>query len=81
MIAAAFVLALVGLPRLRAALLAGVVALDVIALFVVPELSAPRSVKTDLAPVAYLRQHLGPSRYFTLGPAGRTTAATSGSRR
>ena len=69
-IAAAFVLALVRQPRLRAALLAGVLVLDVIALFVVAELSAPRSVKTDLAPVAYLRDHLGMSRYFTLGPAG-----------
>jgi Bacterial membrane protein YfhO len=69
-IAAAFVFTLVRRPRIRAGLLVGVLALDVIALFVAAELSAPRNVKLDLAPVAYLRQHLGTSRYFTLGPAG-----------
>lgn len=67
-IAAAFVVNLVRSRRIRATLLIGVLALDVIALFVAAELSAPRNVKIDLAPVSYLRQHLGTSRYFTLGP-------------
>jgi membrane protein YfhO len=67
-VAAAFVVTLVRRPRIRAGLLVGVLAVDVAALFVAPELSAPRNVKVDLAPVSYLRQHLGTSRYFTLGP-------------
>ena len=37
-------------------------------LFAVPQLSAPREVQTDLAPVAYLQQHLGLSRFFSMGP-------------
>src|SRR5207302_1709636 len=37
-------------------------------LFGVAELSAPRAVQLDLSPVAYLKRHLGGSRFFTLGP-------------
>jgi hypothetical protein len=37
-------------------------------MFVVPELSAPRAVAIDLAPVRYLQRHLGTGRIFTLGP-------------
>jgi hypothetical protein len=55
-------------PRRRGALLAAVVAIDALVLFMVPELSAPRSVQVDTAPAAYLRQHLGEGRFFTLGP-------------
>ena len=58
-------------PRARTwvRLLAGLLAVDALALFVVPELSAPRgSVSIGTAPVAYLQRHLGASRYFTLGP-------------
>ncbi len=55
-------------PRRRAVLLVAVVCVDALALFVAPELSAPRSVNTDLAPAAYLQRHLGTSRFFTLGP-------------
>jgi Bacterial membrane protein YfhO len=49
--------------RLRALALAALVSIDAVALFVVPQLSAPRNVRTDLAPVAYLRDHLGLSRF------------------
>src|SRR5205823_10799913 len=52
----------------RVRLLAALLALDAVALFVVPELSAPRQVSLDSSPVAYLRRHLGNSRFFTLGP-------------
>jgi hypothetical protein len=52
----------------RVRVLSALLALDALALFVVPELSAPRSVPVDTAPVAYLRSHLGNSRLFTLGP-------------
>ena len=37
-----------------------------LALFALPELSAPRAVKLDTAPVAYLQRHLGQSRFFSL---------------
>ncbi len=54
--------------RVRRSLLALIVAGDALAMFAVPQLSAPRSVKLDLAPVAFLQRHLGSSRFFTLGP-------------
>ena len=54
--------------RMRAVLLALLVVLDVIVLFAVPEFAAPRAATVDLAPVSYLRRHLGEARFFTLGP-------------
>ena len=54
--------------RARGAALCAVVAIDALAMFGTAELSAPRSVTVDTAPVAYLRQHLGEGRFFTLGP-------------
>ncbi len=66
--AVAVAIALLRGARERAALLAMLVAVDALALFVVPEFSAPRSVRIDLAPVRYLQRHLGDSRFFTLGP-------------
>jgi hypothetical protein len=60
--------ALVRRPRARAILLALIVAGDALALFAVPEFSAPRSDRVDTAPVTYLHRHLGDSRFFTLGP-------------
>ncbi|MGI8580144.1 MAG: hypothetical protein ACR2K9_06320 [Solirubrobacteraceae bacterium] len=65
---AAVVAALIRSSRARALLIALVLAGDAMALFVVPELSAPRRVRTDLAPVAFLQRNLGQSRFFTLGP-------------
>jgi hypothetical protein len=54
--------------RGRGAALCAIVAIDVLVLFATPELSAPRAVAVDTGPVAYLRQHLGEGRFFTLGP-------------
>jgi hypothetical protein len=54
--------------RLRTALAAGILAVDAVAMFAAPTLSAPRDVTVDTAPVAFLRAHLGTSRFFTLGP-------------
>jgi hypothetical protein len=54
--------------RVRAALLTLLVAVDALVLFAVPQFSAPRRTTIDLAPVTYLRRHLGESRFFTLGP-------------
>jgi hypothetical protein len=59
---------LLGRPRLRIALAALVLVADTGAMFALPELSAPRSVTPNLAPVRYLRAHLGAGRFFTLGP-------------
>ena len=53
--------------RARAALLTALVAVDAIVLFAVPEFAAPRRTTVDLAPVAYLRNHLGEGRFFTIG--------------
>ena len=61
-------LCLIKRVRRRGALLAAVVALDALVLFAAPELSAPRTVTVDGAPAAFLRAHLGNSRFFTLGP-------------
>ncbi len=52
----------------RGALLCAAMAIDALGLFVVPELSSPRSVEVDTAPAAYLSRHLGEGRFFTLGP-------------
>lgn len=54
--------------RRREVLVAVIVVADAMALFVFPELSAPRSVHVDMAPVAFLQRHLGQARVFTLGP-------------
>jgi hypothetical protein len=54
--------------QLDGRILAGLLAVDALVLFAAPELSAPRTVQLDLAPVAYLHQHLGLSRFATLGP-------------
>jgi hypothetical protein len=55
-------------PAKRARLLCAVVAVDAVALFAAPALSAPRHVQVDTAPAAYLSRHLGEQRFFTLGP-------------
>ena len=62
------VAALVLRGRARLLTLAALVALDALALFVIPELSAPRGAKEYLGPVTYLEAHLGTSRFFTVGP-------------
>jgi hypothetical protein len=54
--------------RRRGALLCALTAIDALALFAAPELSAPRAVQVDSAPAAYLIRHLGEGRFFTLGP-------------
>lgn len=55
-------------PRRRGWLAAALVAVDALVMFTAPEVSAPRAVQTDLAPVAFLQRNLGESRAFTLGP-------------
>ena len=67
-LAAALAALVIRSPRSRGALLVYVVATNALAMFVVPELSGPKSVRIDLAPVRYLDRHLGNGRFYTLGP-------------
>lgn len=60
--------ALVGRGRWRASVVAVVVLVDALAMFVVPELSAPRAVAYDSSLVAWLERQTGPQRLATLGP-------------
>jgi hypothetical protein len=60
--------ALLRSARVRAGALAALVAVDAVALFVVPEFAAPRATHVDFTPVSYLRAHLGEGRFYTLGP-------------
>ncbi|HLY48993.1 MAG TPA: YfhO family protein, partial [Solirubrobacteraceae bacterium] len=54
--------------RARSLIVLTIVAVDALVLFVVPELSAPRSTAIDSGPASYLKRHLGTGRFFTLGP-------------
>jgi hypothetical protein len=53
---------------IRGALVALLVVAEAIVLFAIPEASAVRHVRVDRAPVDFLRNHVGNSRFFTLGP-------------
>jgi hypothetical protein len=54
--------------RRAAAIVTGaVLVVDALATFLVPELSAPRSVTADVAPISFLASHLGDARVYTLG--------------
>ena len=55
-------------PRTRRCLVAGIVAVDSLGMFVVPQLSAARVGPLDLGPVKFLQSHLGSQRYYGLGP-------------
>lgn len=48
--------------------LAVLLGVEALAFFGTTTLSAPRNGRLDLAPVRYLRAHLGTQRFFTLGP-------------
>ena len=73
--ASAFTIALAVLcsraPGRRIAVAIGtLVVMNVLALFAIPPLSGPRYEKLDLGLVAFLKQHLGLQRFYTLGPLG-----------
>jgi hypothetical protein len=58
-------------PRLRRLAMVVVVAflpVEAVVMFVIPELSAPRSGNVDLAVVSFLKSHIGLDRFATLGP-------------
>lgn len=52
--------------RARAA--SAILIADLALMFMLHELAAPRAVRVDRAPVAYLQHHLEQGRFFTLGP-------------
>ena len=49
-------------------LLAALVLVDTIAMFLVPQFSAPPKASVDMAPAHFLQSHLYLERFFTLGP-------------
>lgn len=53
--------------KYQAAFTYTLICLDVVIMFIVPQLSTP-SVKIDTLPVEYLQQNIGLNRYYTLGP-------------
>ncbi len=54
--------------RMRIGALAALAVVDVMAMFMTPQFSAPRQAVVDVAPVHYLVRYLGEERFFTLGP-------------
>ncbi|HVC14299.1 MAG TPA: hypothetical protein VND62_05505 [Acidimicrobiales bacterium] len=67
-LAAIGALAASGRGAWRAAVVSVVVVLDTAAMFVLPELSAPRAVAYDGRLVVWLQHHSAVQRFFTLGP-------------
>ncbi|MBO0692767.1 MAG: hypothetical protein J2P58_07715, partial [Acidimicrobiaceae bacterium] len=60
---------LVGRPRrLASVVLVGLLPLEAMGMFVIPELSAPTGGRVDTALVTFLRNHVGEQRFATLGP-------------
>ena len=62
------VVALFGRGSVRRLTIAAIVVVDAVAMFVVPQLSAPRHAVVYPAPVTYLAAHLGDARFVTAGP-------------
>ncbi len=54
--------------RKRAVLLTTLLAADAMILCAFPVFSGARKVKIDMGPIAFLRQHLGLQRFYTMGP-------------
>lgn len=55
-------------PAVRVRVLASVLGVEAALAFAVPQLSALRAARIDLAPVHFLRAHLGQQRFYSLGP-------------
>jgi hypothetical protein len=54
--------------QVRGSFVSALLVLDCMALFVVPQVSAPRQASIDMGPVHFLQTHLGSSRFASLGP-------------
>jgi hypothetical protein len=55
-------------PRVRQAALGALIVIDCVAMFAVPQFSAPREATIDTRPVTFLTRNLGEDRFYTLGP-------------
>jgi hypothetical protein len=55
-------------PRVRRGLVVGIIAIDSLGMFIVPQFSAAKVASLDLGPVRFLQSHLGSQRYYGLGP-------------
>jgi hypothetical protein len=69
----AFILVYIGYSRtlklkITNYLLALLVLIDVIVMFVIPQISAPRAATIDTSPVVYLQKNLADYRFYSLGP-------------
>jgi hypothetical protein len=49
-------------------LLVGLVLVDSLVMFIIPQLSAPRSTSINIKPVSFLQQNLGNYRFYSMGP-------------
>ncbi len=54
-------------PRFLAVILVGLVTVESLIFFMVPQLSTPK-LQVDTTPISFLQQHLGLNRFYTLGP-------------
>ena len=63
-----FGVAAVRSPQVRKVVVAGVVSLDAVGMFVLPQFSTPGVGAFDLGPVKYLQSHLGLQRVYGFGP-------------
>jgi hypothetical protein len=64
--------------RRRALLLAAIIAADSFAVAFLPQLSAPRTGRLDVAGVRFLQRHQGLARFYTLQPFGPDYPAAFG---
>lgn len=55
-------------PRIRYILLVAVLLIDAIVMFSVPYFSWPKTSSIDYQPVAFIKNNIGLSRFYTLGP-------------
>jgi hypothetical protein len=54
--------------RYRKIVCSTIIVFDVLLMFVIPQLSTPRTTTLDTTPVSFLQSHVGTYRMFTLGP-------------
>jgi hypothetical protein len=65
---AVIVIAILGFRNKIKYVIPAALILEAVLMFMIPNLSSPRSTMLDTAPVKYLQAHLATSRFFSLGP-------------
>lgn len=63
-----FIAAYIAQPKLRVSLISAILIIESFVLFIVPTFSSPRKATFKSGGVAFLKQHLGMNRFYTLGP-------------